>query len=144
MGIIIYPEVKDIINDNKIVLEEIRVKKADQPKVLSEIKIDEVINECKKSRRDLYYKAAILLEGLTKKHPFASGNRRTALVSTIKFLLDNKKQTGIKNEPEFAKILTGIREGFYTREEILNWLKNGKIKKFERRWKDLWYKKDFK
>lgn len=130
---IIYPKSKDLIKYNQVVLEEIRVKKADQPKVLSEIKLIESINKCKKTRGDIYHKSSILLESLVNKHPFASGNRRTALAVTIKFLLDNGAKTKIKNEPSFAKILTGIREGFYIKEEIINWLKNGKIRKFERK-----------
>ena len=47
--------------------------------------------------------------------------------------MDNNKETKIKNDPEFARVLTGIREGFYTREEVSEWIENGKVRKFERK-----------
>jgi len=106
---IIYPKVEDIVLDNMAVLGEIKVKKADQPKILSELKLVDVINACKSAKGDLYHKAATLLENLVKNHSFASGNRRTALATTIKFLVDNHKKTKIKNDPEFARVLTGLR-----------------------------------
>ncbi len=80
----------------------------------------------------MYDKAAFLLQQLIQKHAFASGNRRTALFATLTFLKNNNTKTKIKDEPKYAKILTGIRESFYTNKEISNWLKNGKIRKFER------------
>lgn len=80
---------------------------------MSEFKIRDAVNECKCIRGNIYIKAATLLENLVKKHSFASGNRRTALAVVIKFLVDNNKETRIKNEPEFARILTGLRRFLY-------------------------------
>ncbi len=65
-------------------------------------------------------------------HVFASGNRRTALFITIKFLFDNNAESMIKNEAKYAKVLAGIREGFYIRLQIKDWLKNGQIQEFSR------------
>ena len=129
---IIYPTVEKLINYNRYVLEKIKVKKADAPKVLSELKLQNIILKCKNFKGDIYDKASILLQGLVQGHVFASGNRRTALFITIKFLLDNKAKPIIKNEAKFARVLTGIREGFYTRLQIKDWLKNGKIQEFSR------------
>ena len=112
---IIYPTAEDIINYNRYVLEKIKVKKADAPKILSELKLRDIILKCKNLKGDIYDKAVALLEGLVKGHVFASGNRRTALFITIKFLLDNKAKSMIKNDAKYAKVLTGIREGFYSR-----------------------------
>ena len=66
---------------------------------------------------------------LVLKHPFASGNRRTALVTTKKFLLDNNVESKLKNDEEEAKVLKKIRYGEYKDEEIKEWLKTGKIGK---------------
>lgn len=129
---VIYPTNEEIINYNRYVLEKIKVKKADSPKVLSELKLTEIISKCKNLKGDIYDKASILLQGLVQGHVFASGNRRTALFITIKFLLDNKVKPMIKNDAKYAKVLTGIREGFYNRIQIKDWLKNGKIQKFHR------------
>ena len=129
---IIYPTTEEIINYNKYVLEKIKVKRADAPKILSELKLREIISKCKNIKGDVYDKASLLLEGLIQSHVFASGNRRTALFITIKFLLDNKTEPMIKNEAKYAKVLTGIREGFYSRLQIKDWLKNGQIQEFSR------------
>ncbi len=132
MSNIVYPEAEKIVDYNKLLLKEIKVKKADQPKILSFLKLEEAIKGCKNIEGSIYDKAAGLLKGIIQKHPFASGNRRTALFTTLTFLKNNKVDTNIKNDPEYAAILIGIREGFYSDEEISNWFKNGKIRKFER------------
>ena len=61
---IIYPTIDKIIEYNLIILNIIKVKKADKPEVLSYEKIKKVIGECKKCNGDIYDKAAILLKGL--------------------------------------------------------------------------------
>ena len=132
MNNVIYPTPEKIIDYNKFLLKEIKVKKADQPKVLSYLKINDTVEECKALRGSFYDKAVCLLKGLVQKHPFASGNRRTALFTTLTFLKDNNTNTDIKDDAKSSKILTWIREGFYIDKEISNWLKNGKIRKFER------------
>ncbi len=129
---LIYPDPEKIVEYNKVLLNEIKIKKADQHKVLSYLKLQEAISLCKNLEGNIYEKAARLLKELIQKHPFASGNRRTALFTTLKFLRNNDSFTKIKDDPKYAKILTGIREGFYTDKEITNWLKNGKIKEFKR------------
>ena len=129
---IIYPVPEVIIEYNFLVSELIKVKKADQPKVLSHYKIVEVIEECKSLDGDIYEKAASLLRGLVKKHPFASGNRRTAFISTKDFLISNGFKFEIKDDPSYAKVMQGIREDYYSLEEIKGWIKNGQIKEFKR------------
>ena len=130
--VIKYPTENKIIEYNKFILQEIKVRKADQPKVLSREKLKEAINECKKKKGELYDKAASLLKSLIQKHPFASGNRRTAIASVEMFLEDNKLKLRIKNTKEQAEVLQGVRENFYTHKEIKDWLKNGKIREFKR------------
>jgi len=70
--------------------------------------------------------------GLVKKHPFASGNRRTAFVVTKYFLMQNKASFEIKDDPHYARGMLGIRENYYTKEEVKEWIKHGKIREFKR------------
>ena len=127
-----YPSVEKIIELNLLALTVIKVKKADTPKVLSRSKIAQVIKECEEKEGDLFDKAAELLKGITQKHPFASGNRRTAFIATKHFLETNGQSIGISDEPQSARVMLGIREKYYTDEEIKEWIKNGKIREFKR------------
>ncbi|MFH0869889.1 MAG: Fic family protein [archaeon] len=105
-----YPTVEKIIEYNFLALEFIRVKKADQPKVLSHSKLSGVIADCEKKEGDLYDKAVVLLKGPIQKHPFASGNRRTAFISTKDFVISNKGKFGIKDDPTYARVMQGARK----------------------------------
>jgi hypothetical protein len=118
-----YPSIEKIIEYNIMVLHLIKVKKADKPEVRSRQKISEVIEECKTINGGIYDKATVLLKGLTQKHPFASGNRRTAF---------NSKKFRIQDNPKYARVMVGIREGYYLDTEIKEWIKNGKIREFKR------------
>ena len=128
----VYPTPEKIIEYNLLALEIIKVKKADKPKVLSRNKIVEVIKECEEKEGDIYDKAVVLLKGLIQKHPFASGNRRTAFITTKDFIISNNHKFSIKDEPHFARALQGIREHYYLDDEIKEWIKNGQIKEFKR------------
>jgi prophage maintenance system killer protein len=78
---------------------------------------------------DLYDKAAVLLIELVRGHAFASGVRRTAYAATISFLRVNSERPDTSHDP---KVLTGIRERFYTKDEAKNWLKGNEIRPFSR------------
>src|SRR3990167_2068075 len=105
---IMYPTPEKIIEYNLLVLELIKVKKADNPKVLSKSKITRTIQECEEKKGDIYDKAVVLLKELIQKHPFASGNRRTAFITTKDFIISNNNKVGIRDEPHFARTLQGI------------------------------------
>lgn len=85
MSDIIYPSIEKIIEYNFLVLKLIKVKKADEAKVLSKTRIMEVLEECEDAEGDIYDKAVCLLTSLIQKHPFASGNRRTAFIVVKEF-----------------------------------------------------------
>lgn len=123
-----YPSKEEIIEFNILTLTLIKVKKADSPKVLSDQNIDLVIRECKKIKGDLYDKGIILLKGLIQKHPFSSGNRRTAFITTKNLLKINKGEFNIKDNPYYARGMLGIRERHYSDDEI----KNERIIQFQR------------
>jgi death-on-curing family protein len=127
-----YLEAEKIIEFNILALTAIRAKKADQPKVLSKTKIEIVLNNCETNKGDVFDKAVILLEGIVKAHAFASGNRRTAFISMKYFLLINNAKTRISDDPMNSRTMLGIRESYYSNEEIKEWIKNGKIREFKR------------
>ena len=127
-----YPTPERIIEYNILALELIKVKKADQPKVLSLPRIKEILEACENNPGDIYDKAVILLKGLVQKHPFASGNRRTAFIAVKDFMGRNKSRLLIEDEPHCARVMLGVREGYYTDQEIKGWIKHGKIREFKR------------
>lgn len=127
-----YLTTDEIVRINEKSIKDIKVKKSDKHEVLSREKINGVISRCKKIRGDDYSKASCLIKGLVESHPFSSGNRRTAFISTKQFLEINNKKMRAPNHKKQAKVMIGIREGFYNDNDIKNWLKNGKIKKFKR------------
>ena len=129
---IVYPTPEKIIEINKIVLNRIKVKKADKPEILSYTALIETIEICKNKKGDIYDKAVCLLKGITQRHPFASGNRRTAFVVTEDFLIENKKEAKFQNSEKEAKVFKGIREGYYSDQEITDWIKDGEIREFKR------------
>ncbi len=124
-----YLTTQQIIEINKEVLKKIRVKRADSHRVLNRKKLEEIVRGTRELGKDLYEKAAYLLMGVVKEHPFASGTRRTAYTATRIFLEANGEALHVKYE---ATVFTGIREGFYTRLEVIDWLKGNAIRKFSR------------
>ncbi|MEK6960946.1 MAG: Fic family protein [Nanoarchaeota archaeon] len=95
-------------------------------------KVHQIIKDCHGLQGDVYDKAVVLLIGLVQKHPFGSGNRRTAVIVVKDFLESNGARLGIADNPSQARILLGIREGFYSTAEIKEWIKHGKIREFKR------------
>ncbi len=132
LGQTIYPTPEQIIEYNILVLNLISVKKADKAEVLSKGRIDKVIKQCKEAKGGVYKKAVVLLKGLIQEHAFASGNRRTAFIATKYFVTANKLKFMIEDDPRYARAMQGIRENYYTDEEVVGWMKNGKIREFKR------------
>ncbi|MCF7799134.1 type II toxin-antitoxin system death-on-curing family toxin [Candidatus Woesearchaeota archaeon] len=127
-----YPSEEKIIELNALILTVVKVKKADKSEVLSKLKLSRALDACIESDGDLYDKAAILMKQVIKSHAFASGNRRTAFIVTKYFVTQNKGKFKIKDDPSYAQVMQGIRENFYSKEEIKEWIKNGTIKPFKR------------
>jgi death-on-curing family protein len=124
-----YLSALQLIEINNRVLKETRARKADSHRVASRTKLDAIIWEVRALEGDAFAKAASLLIGLTKRHAFDSGNRRTAYAAAKLFLEANGKTMDVEHDP---RVLTGIREGFYSTEEIVEWLKGNGIRDFRR------------
>ena len=129
MAELAYPSVAELIETNRKVLKEIRAKRADQHRVLSRPKLAQAIQKARDEKGDVYDKAAVLLIELVRGHAFASGVRRTAYAATIAFLRTNGEFPRVTHDP---KILTGIRERFYTMDEVKGWLRGNAIRPFAR------------
>ncbi len=129
---VIYTTVEKIIEYNLLAITLIKVKKADKAHVTSKEGLARMIEECKEVQGDIYDKTAFLLRAIIKRHPFVSGNRRTAFIVAKAFLTENNAIFNVKDDPSQARVMTGIREGYYTEEEIKEWLKHGKIREFKR------------
>jgi len=121
-----FPTAEEIIEVNRPVLAEIPVKKADRHQILSRAKLQLILDSAKNTNDDIYNSATELLFGIVKGHPFASGVRRTAVTVTSAFL----KLNGAEGEvPHDSEVLKGIREGFYNKGEVREWLRGHGIRK---------------
>jgi len=127
-----YPSVERIVEFNLLALTLIKMKKGDAHQVLSHSKIREAIEGCRNEDGDLYKKAVALLKALVQKHAFASGNRRTAFIAAKSFVLSNGGSFKIADDPHYARAMQGIREDYYSDEELMEWIKHGKIREFKR------------
>lgn len=125
-----YLTAEDVIEVNKTVLREIKAKKADKSAFPNLARLRRLLEVAEGTQGDIYDKAAVMLEQLIRGHPFVSGNRRTAFTATLTFLKSNGEQVSVTTDD---RILIGIREGFYDRNEIKDWLKGHAIRKFTRR-----------
>ncbi len=132
MDEIVYPTVEEIQYYNTIAIEMFRKSKRDQAKTISVSFIKKAMDKIINSPGDLYDKAAQLILELTRVHAFESGNKRTAFLTTKKFVLNNNGKFNIHDTVDNVKIMIGIRENYYSQNEIKEWIKNGKIKKFRR------------
>lgn len=107
-----YSTIKEVIEANRLVLEEIRVHKADRHGVLmgeaGTEKIHSAIEEAQSVDGDAYDKAAALLISLVKGHPLESGNRRAAYAAAVDFLRSN----GLPMTAAYdIDVIKGIRSG---------------------------------
>jgi len=128
----VYPSIDEIQYNNTIAIEMFRRSKQDRAKTICVSYIKKAIDKTKMNKGDIYDKAARLLIELTRIHAFESGNKRTAFLSTKKFVLKNQGKFNITDTINNVKVMIGIREGYYSQKEIKEWIMNGKIKKFER------------
>jgi len=132
MDLLNYPTVEEIQYYNTIAIEMFRKSKHDEAKTISVAYIEKAIEKVNNKQGTLYDKAAVMLYELTRIHAFESGNKRTAFLTTKKFVIKNEGKFKIPDSTDNVKVMIGIRENYYSLNEIKEWIKNGKIKKFRR------------
>jgi prophage maintenance system killer protein len=121
-----FPTVEEVIEVNRRVLRDVPVKKGDRHQMLSRANLERTLEGAREVHGDVYDAATEILVGIIQGHPFASGVRRTAVTTTSVFLEINGADAEVPHAPA---VLTGIREGFYNKAEVKNWLKGNGIRK---------------
>jgi len=129
MSKIWYPNVQDIIINNKKVIKIHKETKAERHKILGRYNLQPIINEAKKTKGDIFQKASILLRGINQAHAFASANKRTAYFTANKFIYKNMNQLVLKKRNKQKEIAIKVREGRITDKELTDWLKYPKKNK---------------
>lgn len=128
-----YPSVEDLVYTNRFSLERIKAKRADAHDVIGGAALGNLLRACKRLKGDVYDKAACFMREIVQKHPFGSGNRRTAFLVAQTFLDTNGKKLNIEDNPSQSRTMLGVREGFYKAAEITKWLRKGEIREFKRK-----------
>ena len=72
--------------------------------------------------RDIFEKAAALMESLVNNHPFIDGNKRTRIACTVLFLRQNGITFSAKNS-ELEKFTLRVASSKIKRSEIAVWLR---------------------
>jgi len=75
---------------------------------------------------DIAAKAAILLIGLLKNHPFVDGNKRTALVTTLRFLETNDCTLNA-TEDELFDFILNIITAKVNKDEATTWIRSRSV-----------------
>ncbi|MBI1888716.1 MAG: type II toxin-antitoxin system death-on-curing family toxin [Candidatus Spechtbacteria bacterium] len=75
---------------------------------------------------DVFVKAAIYLESLVRYHVFADGNKRTAFVTSARFLHLNGFDMEVSNKVA-EKFMRRVAMGKLTIETIAKWLKDNSL-----------------
>lgn len=92
----------------------------------------QMLSKPAKLRTATFMKVSALIIDLTRMpHAFASGNRRTAFAVTMEFMKANGERLPVLTDAR--NVLSGIREGFYTKEDVKEWLKGNGIREFQRK-----------
>ena len=71
---------------------------------------------------DLPTKAAILLLGLVKNHPFIDGNKRTAYLATLRFLEMNG-HTFDASDDDLFKMVVAIATSSLDKDDVTHWIR---------------------
>ena len=129
---LIYLNESALISINKRAIKLFEIKKKDKHELMSLYKLAHLVDGCIDFNGDFYEKTVFLTKSIIKSHCFASGNRRTALLALFLFHAFNNKKLYITDDPINNKIFLGIREGYYSDDELSCWIRSGKIKKFKR------------
>lgn len=125
------PDADEIISINEEVLRVYPQKKADRHHVMSYAKVADAAQKAR-SEQEPYAVAATLLVELVRAHAFASGNKRTSFFCARNVLASVGEPFKIRDSIANARVLIGVREGFYNRNDIIHWLRTGDIHEFTR------------
>lgn len=77
--------------------------------------------------RDVFHKAAALMESIIKNHPFIDGNKRTAITSASIFLLRNSYFLET-SQKEFEQFTLKMATGKVSFDDAVKWFKENSVK----------------
>jgi death-on-curing protein len=77
--------------------------------------------------RDVFYKAAALMESIIKNHAFIDGNKRTAITSASIFLLSNSYSLET-SQKEFEQFTLKMVTGKVSFDDAVKWFKENSVK----------------
>jgi death-on-curing family protein len=126
-----YLNEEDLIRINKSVLN-FKQKKADSHSILKPGALHNVVEKHKTTSGDTYDIAADVMRDVVQAHPFASGNKRSGLMSAATFLHNNKLTMNKEVSKADPNVLIGVKENYYTHRELRDWLQHGDIRRFKR------------
>lgn len=76
--------------------------------------------------KDLYpspeAKAAALLYGVAKNHPFIDGNKRVAVLATLQLLNTNGLDLDLSPPEEAYKVIAGVAASTVSLEDLTSWI----------------------
>ena len=118
-----YPTPEQIIATHQEVEKEYNLKYTGTRVAAPKLKLKRILREGN-DHETLYLRAAFLLRKLITSHLFEDGNKRTAWLTTRKYL-DEYGEEPAERGPETAHVLRRIRR--YDIEELAEWLETGEI-----------------
>ncbi len=68
-------------------------------------------------------KAATLMFGLARNHPFIDGNKRVAVLATMQFLNMNGHDLNLSPPEETFKTVVGVAAGHISRDDLTAWIR---------------------
>lgn len=76
---------------------------------------------------DIFLKAAVLMHSLLKNHAFIDGNKRTAMIAGLTFVMENNIQLVTKKD-EIFNLALNIENDSLPEDQIASWLKKHSVK----------------
>lgn len=126
-----HPEIQDIINAHETAAEVSKVR-TEGFRQSEERGISSIVNVLREARdqEDIYGAAAIYLKQIIDEHPFNDGNKRTAVLVTVRFLNENNHEFAPRKVQNTEELYDFIKWELpsMTLEETANWIKNGELK----------------
>lgn len=114
-----YLDIKDLIDIHDTILE----KTGGTRGIISYGTLDRCCNRPKwKFFYTITLKAAALMESIIKEHPFADGNKRTAVSAVHIFLSDNGIIFSLPSKKEVIKLCLDVANCNFNIEELSKWI----------------------
>jgi death-on-curing protein len=80
---------------------------------------------------DIFAKAAVLMDGLTRNHPFIDGNKRISISTAVLFLQMNGYRLSVRN-PELEEFVIYVTTMKPSVDSIADWFRTKTVRKKSR------------